>query len=56
MRWDRQIEVADYRKKVFSSLREIESVLQENLLKSEPEEFAGELIKWCELSGTSLLE
>lgn len=56
MRWDRQIEVADYRKKVFLSVSDILGFLQENLSKNELEEFAAEIVKWCELSEVSLLD
>ena len=48
MRWERQIEVADYRKKVLVSVGDILGFLQENLSKDEIEEFAKELITWVE--------
>ena len=48
MRWERQIEVADYRRKVFLSIGDILGLVQENLSKDEIEEFAKELIVWVE--------
>jgi hypothetical protein len=56
MRWERQIEVADYRKKVLLSVGDMLSILQGSLSKSEMEEFAAEIIRCCELSETILLE
>jgi hypothetical protein len=56
MDWKREIEIAGRAKRIFVPLEEIQSVLMMSLTRDELEEFAGELIKWCELSGTSLLE
>ncbi len=56
MRWERQIEVADYRKKVLLSIGDILDILQGSLSKDEMEQFAAEIIRCCELSETSLLE
>jgi hypothetical protein len=47
-----QIEVIERNLKVAEAF----DLLVSNLTKDELEEFAGELIKWCELSGASLLE
>ena len=56
MGWERQIEVADYRKKVFVLVGDILSFLQGNLSRDEMEEFAEEIIRCCELSGKTFLE
>ena len=58
MNWDNGIEVSGDGGKVLVTLGELHSLLTWELTKDDLEEFAGELIKWVELSPTpfSLLE
>jgi hypothetical protein len=50
MNWDNGIEVSGDGGKVLVTLGELHSLLTWELTKDELEEFAGELIKWVELS------
>jgi len=54
MNWDRGIEVEGKEgKKTEVTIRDIHSLLMADLTKEELEEFAGDLIKFVELSLTS---